>query len=531
MSLIDHFPGTPRGEQENIIELIEDAFENEDKKFVICQAPTGSGKSHLGATLCNSTNPCPPELRRVSVTPKNQYNVDFGVYSKFGGYVLTTTKQLQDQYKELFPNCNTLKGKVNYPCAIDPICNAGCAKCAYTPSTMRACAGVGDCEYINAYSDAVKGKFSALSYNMFLSLPKALRNKQVLVCDEASELEDTLVSHFSINISYSSLDYIKVTYTKVIDENPEEGFLWLSALYDNLQSEMPSPAQLAKPKVSKYIADKARIIKDMRDSLNAIITFWNESEFLIEKTKTGITVSPLKINKLAKIMFRGVDKVLFLSATIINHVKIAEALGIERGEYKFIDAKSDFDPKKSPVYTAPAKFDMTYKHINTSMSKMIDAVLELSDIHSEDNGLIHTHNGKITKALQDAVKGDRRFIFRDKFATNEDILFEHYQNPNPTVLVSPSLAFGTSLDNEHGRFQIITKLPYLPMSDKRIKILSKRDFDWYQMKMWITMIQMCGRCTRSKEDHSSTYIFDKSFLTAIARYDDKLPLWFKNRLV
>jgi Rad3-related DNA helicase len=230
-------------------------------------------------------------------------------------------------------------------------------------------------------------------------------------------------------------------------------------------------------------------------------------------------------------MFRGIDKVVLMSATIINHAKVAESLGIGRDEYEFIDAKSEFDPKKSPIYTSPAKFDMTYKHIDRSLVKMMDSVLELCDIHKKDNGLIHTHNFKITKALQDAVKGDKRFLFRDKFSTNEDILYEHFNNPEPTVLVSPSLAFGTSLDNEHGRFQIISKLPYLPMSDKRIKLLSKRDFDWYQMKMWIKMIQMCGRCTRSLEDHSSTYIFDKSFLTAIARYEDKLPEWFKARLV
>lgn len=531
MSLMSYFPGTPRGDQENVINRIDHALYTDNLKFVMVQAPTGTGKSHIGATVALSTNKCPKVFRKMNVTPKSMFAQNAPDVEKFGAYILTTTKQLQDQYGELFPQSSLLKGKVNYPCGIDPICNAGCAKCVYIPSVMGACAYSGKCEYINAYSDAVKNPFSVLSYSMFLSLPRRLRNKKILVCDEASELEDTLVKHFSINVKYKTLDYYKVPYSTLTIDDSEEGYLWISELLCNLKESLPSQKSLSRSNVSKSIVDRARGMKDMIQKLTLLHNFWNESEFIVEKTKDGVMISPLKVNKLASIMFRGIDKVILMSATIINHSKMASSLGIGKNEYEFIDVKSGFDPKKSPIYTAPAKFDMTYANIDKSLIKMIDSVLELSDIHAEDNGLIHTHNFKITKALQDAVKGDRRFLFRDKFSTNEDILYEHFNNPDPTVLVSPSLAFGTSLDNEHGRFQIITKLPYLPMSDKRIKILSKRDFDWYQMQMWITMIQMCGRCTRSAQDHSATYIFDKSFLSAIARYDDKLPDWFKNRLV
>jgi Rad3-related DNA helicase len=531
MSLMDHFPGTPRGDQEKIIDRVDHALYTDDLKFVMVQAPTGTGKSHMGATCALATDTCPRSLKRLQMTPKSMFAKSAPDVEKFGAYVLTTSKQLQDQYLELFPQASVLKGKVNYQCDIDPVLNAGCAQCVYLPKVMPKCKIDGRCDYINAYSDAMKNNFSVLSYSMFLSLPAKLRSKQMLICDEASELEDTLVKHFSIDVAYKRLDYLKVPYSQLKFDDSEEGFLWISELLDNLQASLPPQSSLMRKNVSKAMISRATAIKDMIQKVQLLHKFWNVSEFIVEKTKEGVNISPLKVNKLASIMFKGIDKVVLLSATIINHAKVAESLGIGKDEYEFIDVKSGFDPKKSPIYTAPAKFDMTYGKIDKSLNKMINSVIELSDIHKKDNGLIHTHNFKITKALQDAVKGDSRFLFRDKFSTNEDILYEHFNNPSPTVLVSPSLAFGTSLDNEHGRFQIISKLPYLPMSDKRIKILSKRDFDWYQMKMWIKMIQMCGRCTRSEEDHSSTYIFDKSFLTAIARYDDKLPEWFKTRLV
>lgn len=530
MSLMDYFPGTPRGEQENIVNRIEEAFE--DHKYVFCQAPTGSGKSHMGATLALSSDTCPKALKYDYVTPKSHFGTDPLEYDKFGAYVLTTSKQLQDQYLELFPEeCKLLKGKMNYACDLDPILNAGCAQCVYLPSVMGKCAKMGNCDYINGFSDAVKSNFSVLNYSMFLTMPSCFRNKQILICDEASEMEESLVSHFSVNVSYKYLDYLGVHYSKLTRETAESGYLWIGELLEGLKNAMPSPSALQRKNVSKTVTNKAKAIKEIMERAKLLHNCWNVCEFIVEKTKDGVSISPLKVSELSKMMFRGIDKVLFMSATIINHAKMAESLGITSDEYTFIDVKSDFDPKKSPIYISPAKFDMTWGKIDASLPKMAKEVVELCEIHAKDNGIIHTHSFKITKAIQDAVGNDPRFLFRDKFSSNEDIIAEHFNNPNPTVLVSPSLAFGTSLDNEHGRFQIVTKLPYLPMGNKRIKTLANRDFEWYQMKMWVRLIQMCGRCTRSMEDYSSTYIFDKSFINAVKRYEDRLPTWFKDRLI
>ena len=49
------------------------------------------------------------------------------------------------------------------------------------------------------------------------------------------------------------------------------------------------------------------------------------------------------------------------------------------------------------------------------------------------------------------------FLFREQTANNEKILKEHFRTSKPTVLVSPSLGFGTDLNAEKGRFQIIVK--------------------------------------------------------------------------
>jgi Rad3-related DNA helicase len=97
-------------------------------------------------------------------------------------------------------------------------------------------------------------------------------------------------------------------------------------------------------------------------------------------------------------------------------------------------------------------------------------------------------------------------------------------------LISPSLGFGTDLYGDFGRFQIIMKAPYLPLGSKRIKTLAARNQRWYEMKALVNLVQMCGRTTRSKEDHSNTYILDAQVIDLIKRNRSRLPQWFIHRL-
>ena len=106
----------------------------------------------------------------------------------------------------------------------------------------------------------------------------------------------------------------------------------------------------------------------------------------------------------------------------------------------------------------------------------------------------------------------------------------HRLSTKGTVIISPSLGFGTDLSDEFGRFSVIMKTPYLPLGDKRIKTIADRNPRWYQMKALITLVQMCGRTTRSVTDFSDTYILDGTAVDLIKRNIDKLPRFFRDRL-
>jgi Rad3-related DNA helicase len=111
------------------------------------------------------------------------------------------------------------------------------------------------------------------------------------------------------------------------------------------------------------------------------------------------------------------------------------------------------------------------------------------------------------------------------------LLEEHKSNEEATILVSPSLDTGISLDDELGRFQIIIKSPYLPLGSKRIKKMFEKNPKHYTMKMLDKLIQMSGRCTRSKNDYSVTYILDGVAVDVIMREKTNLPKHFLERFV
>ena len=97
------------------------------------------------------------------------------------------------------------------------------------------------------------------------------------------------------------------------------------------------------------------------------------------------------------------------------------------------------------------------------------------------------------------------------------------------MLVSPSLTHGIDLKDDLARFQIIIKLPYSPLSNKRIKRMFDSDKTWYQNKMLSTLVQTAGRATRSAEDYSVTYILDGNIVDILSRSVDKLPSYFIDR--
>lgn len=538
--ILECFPAgfTPTTAQENALKQIEKAIKGK-QKYIIIRAPTGSGKSFISRTLGNLSSDCTSEFKRLvesyDAFKTDQYGdflyeADCLLEPPHGAFALTITKQLQDQYLELFSDSSKLKGKSNYRCNVDENFDVEAAPCILSTTLKNNCWSNNVCSYYNERKALLSSKFGILNYSMFLALPYHVKRKNFIICDEASELEEELTNRYGLQIDYSKLNLAGIKVKKVTTDKYETIYSWLTQLNISITEQ----CDILKEKASSKIANltlgdriKLKFLGNLSRQIENVTDLWGKCEFIVDKTGEKLSLTPLNVDVLTKNIFDYGDHIVLMSATITKPELFAKTLGIK--DYAFVDVDSTFDPKKSPIYIS-TKLPLNYENLKKNLPIVAQQIQELCDNHPNEKGLIHTHTSEICNYLQNKLKGDR-FIFRDETMNNEKMLDMHLKSTEPTVLVSPSLGFGTDLNGDKGRFQIIVKTPYPPLSNKRIKRKFDIDKTWYTSKTINTLVQMSGRCTRSKQDYSITYILDASAFRLIKDNISVLPKHFIERIV
>jgi ATP-dependent DNA helicase DinG len=552
-NFLDYFPSakgeSPRTQQIEGLNAIRKAFES-GKKYVIARLPTGSGKSHIATSIARSSRPIDQERKELLESyeafrkDKNGnwlHSSTFEEKSSFGAFILTITRSLQDQYTDLFPGQVTAKGQNNYQCDVDKNLTVDFAPCVFTPELKQECHKQDRCPYYRARKNAIASQDSVLNYRVFFNLPPFLRRREYIICDEAKEIEKELVGQYTITINYAQLLSEEISFKKIISDDSEEAFQWLQDIFIQLKNQvvdLKHKLSLMNNKGSVLegilfkTAQRLGKLNNLYNSVWDVVETWHECEFLVEsKDSKSVTFVPFNIKPIAQRIFDKADKVILTSATISDPEEYAKSLGIKPNEYAVVDVASVFEPSKSPIYCS-SKYSLSFKTLEANLPKVTDMVVAICDMHKDQKGLIHTHTNQITEYIRKKLGKSDRFLFREVGVSNQDIIEEHKNRKNDaTVLVSPSLDTGVSLDDDLGRFQIIVKAPYLPLGSKRVKKIFDKSPRYYSMSMLDTLIQMCGRCTRSAKDHSVTYILDGAAVKAVTSNKSHLPKYFLDRFM
>lgn len=538
--LISYFPSNfkPSEQQEKVLLEIDDALKK-NYKYIVCCAPTGSGKSFISKTLSNTAEKCSEEFKDL-VTSYQIFKRDSGggythddVDGRGGLFALTITKTLQDQYKELFSDVRIAKGKSCYQCQYDLNFSVEHAPCIHTSKLKEQCWSKDICTYYKARNEAIIGDFSTLNYSMFFALPDHVKQKDYIVCDEAAELEEQLVKEFTCIINFDILKRYRIDISPFPGDREHGKIIrWLNSLCATLEESIAGiKDDLNKnKKYIKELQDKTTeliILQKIQSKIKTLVDTWHDSEYICERLSNGITFMPLKVDVLAQNIFKYGKKIILMSATIIDHKEFCKTLGIQN--YKYIEAESTFDPKKAPIYIT-TKTKLNYKNITSNLPKIAKQIQEICNLHGEEKGIIHTQTNVITDYLKRNINNDR-FLFREPGVNNESILEKHCATTEPTVLISPSLTHGVDLKDDLARFQIIIKAPYLPITDKRVKKMMEGNFNWYINKMLAALIQASGRGIRTNNDHCVTYILDGAVAECIINNKHKLPKYFIDRFI
>jgi Rad3-related DNA helicase len=186
---------------------------------------------------------------------------------------------------------------------------------------------------------------------------------------------------------------------------------------------------------------------------------------------------------------------------------------------------SPFPVENRPIYYRPVA-NMTRKRLWEELPKLNDEIIKILEKHANDRVLIHTVSYKVRDYLMNHLPQER--LTTHTTANRDDILNSFRNSTEPLVLISPSFDRGVDLPQEACRCIIVAKIPYLDLSDKQIKARMEQPGGqrWYNVKTAQTLIQMCGRGVRSKDDYCDTYILDKQFERIMAFTQNILPKWW-----
>lgn len=545
-----HFPyPEPRREQPEVIEKILEALIDNDKKFAILEAPTGTGKSAIGYTVGR----CFKNYWYVTAQKilQSQLSDDFGENGKWSnGYPMIELKG-----RNAYP-CDFYSHALNDKNYAPPLSQeqiriyqknvkdgVDCAKgeCKRKgKSKLSYCDKNNICPYFNQLGKAISSPAVLMNFHSFIFqtefVPDRWDHKTLLIIDEAHNTEQVLMDFVSFKINDLSYDFNLPKY-----ESSEEYLIFFEELdmESILKGKLEEALEKGDSDEEEYWSKQLSRYINFRNSITEHEWIPQYEEKVLIKSGSDnkkyreVELKPLFISEFANsLLFSKVDKVLMMSATILDVGILCESLGIDRNDVYAKRIGSDFPVENRPIFYQPSG-NMSFKDKDKTIPKMMTDIEKICKNHLNDKGIIHTHNFAISKYIKDNASEDlkRRLFFQEDFENKEEMLAIHSKSFNG-VIVAPAMHEGLDLKDDLSRFQVICKVPYPGIGNNpQLKKRMELSPEYYQYLTSLKLIQQYGRSIRSKDDHADTYILDSGFKSFFERSKKILPKWFIEAII
>jgi len=537
ISLLDHFPlPSPRPGQVQSMDFIERMVADGCQDIVI-EAPTGAGKSALGAACCHW----------AANWPMVQ-NTEGTLSVQRGGYYLVTQKALQDQItKDVRLNFGnkdfcSLKSSEAYPCDRHVNCQVG-----LRVRSPHICEGreVQCCPYLQTKTAFQSASFSITNYAYFLTerlYVGAFPARHILVCDECHTIERNLLKFGELVVSdrmfrewgirsihvpeyermATYVEWLGKVYLPLIKERLKE----LEALAEISPEDAKSPSFQAsmtalsnqEQKVSLCMSETVRSPEDW--------VYWCDET---EKDGRVVYLKPLNAAPYMDLIRSGGSIRIYMSAYPGDRELFCRSLGLDKSAVAWIKLPSAFKPENRPIIIGSLG-SMSKKNLASTLPPFLRVVDKIFTTHNDEKGIIHCNSYALGKQIVDhfmRTPHAPRILFPKSAEERDAKKLVHETSPEPTVLVSPSMTEGYDFKDDLARWQIIAKMPYPYLGDQQVAAKKDRDPDWYALQTAMTVIQACGRIVRSETDHGVTYILDADFNLLWDRYKRFFPPWFQ----
>lgn len=526
-----------RPQQKEAIDFALDAFINKGKKFVILELGTGCGKSACAVAISKYLS-------------KHEKTGDS--YEK-GSWILTTQKILQDQYaKDFGPpkgTCRSVKSASNYKC--DYFKKNKCSDSLHLlkeadPDSKFYKQCYYNCKYKQQKRAFLVADLGITNFPYFLTetayVGKILP-RQLLIIDECHTIEDELSKFIEVIVSERFASGILNLNMPDI-RNQSEAVLWvknnyLPALNEKIKevSEELKELQLQNKEDSdetrKVASNKERLSKH-KTKIDKFIAIYTKENWVFNlipswnRSGRKLEFKSIDVGEYAhEHLFRYGDKILLMSATILNKEAFCESIGIKLEDTEFISIDSPFPKENAPVFYIPAG-DMSKRKIDETLPNLAEIVKALIDEHKGEKGVIHTRTFKIANYLNKHIKSSR-FLIHDS-DNREEILNKHLKSKKDTILLSPSSTEGLDLKDDLSRFQIVCKVHWPYLGDELVKRRMEKYDHWYPYQAVKSLIQARGRSIRTSDDFAVSYILDDAFERLYSQNIKLFPKYFREAL-
>ena len=532
MSLLDNFPSNiqARDSQREILDAVQQKLKSGYRKIIL-SAPTGTGKSAVAMTLAKSYE---------------------------NSFVVTSSKNLQDQYINDFEMLVPVKGKSNFPCfklmeqngidlqEYDVAMRQGlsCEKgeceeitkegkrqnCKFKPriqafeeKTFQEII----CPYYEQKYSALLADHSVWNYHSYFQTVKYNRgtygeylNRNISIFDEAHSIEDQIIQFVGIEIIKKHIDECKIRIESY-DLSDIKMIIQLirdiAEFYARKVKEIrESRAYRENPdynRIRKLDGDYerfARVRSEISSDLGNFII--NEPEYKKDEFKS-IIIKPLDVSKYVKEFFITPFQI-FMSATI-NRDSFCQNMGFASEEIAFVDTPRSPFPLENRKVEFLNTARLSYKSPIVDENRIWLKIDEILSKHKNQKGLILTSSRvrceNIVKNLSSKNKSRLRICHaRNPDGKTQDDVIKEHANSKDGVLISSSLWQGVDLKDDLSRFQIIAKSPYPNYTEKWVESKMERYPLWYPSQTITKILQGFGRSIRSKQDWATTYVLDSA---------------------
>ncbi len=491
-----------------------------DKKFRVLEMPTGGGKSLTGM-VC-------------------------GIMAEQANY-LCSTKILQSQLVQDFPNAKNLWGRGNYECLLDSM--RTCDACSSTSSNR--CLYYSKCIYKSEKQKAIDAQLRILNFSYFLAETQfsgRFSNTPLTIIDEADALESVLINHIALSFTERSLYRLgmesgpskkTVTAKDGLNSWKEFGLEAMKrslAISETLSKEIESFNEITEEWQFKKLREKDHfyhLYERSKMFIDNVDRNWvMEYQERYGSRQAVTTFRPLWITPelSSSFLWDKAKNFILMSATLLPKPVFCKTLGLDTDEVDWMTAPSTFPIDRRPIHIWPVA-NVTNKTLDTAVPQLVKGIKEIFKLHHNEHGLIQGVSYSLCKRVSEALNDPRVQIHTSQ--DRQAVIDEFTASKGNSVIISPSMERGVSLDGTKCEFIIWIKAPYLSLVDR---IVSQRLYSgnigklWYRSAMMLSVVQGCGRGMRSRNDHCSSYLIDWQINKVYMENPSLWPGWFRDAI-